>query len=171
MNTSLFVLALLEIILSLVVSVVIIFASYKIMKRLFFTNEDVEGQNMAFSIFTGGVVLSIGIILSEILPTITNVIRVATTQPEAIDSFQIVQYSLLYLGIGFVISILINASVFLLFSILTRGINEFQAIQQNNVAVAILVTAILISITLIIKDSISLLISSLVPYPEVSNFL
>ena len=77
MNTSLFVLALLEIILSLVVSVVIIFASYKIMKRLFFTNEDVEGQNMAFSIFTGGVVLSIGIILSEILPTITNVIRVA----------------------------------------------------------------------------------------------
>ncbi len=171
MNTSLFVLALLEIILSLVVSVVIIFASYKIMKRLFFTNEDVEGQNMAFSIFTGGVVLSIGIILSEILPTITNVIRVATTQPEAVDSFQIVQYSLLYLGIGFVISILINASVFLLFSMLTRNINEFQAIQQNNVAVAILVTAILISITLIIKDSISLLISSLVPYPEVSNFL
>ena len=171
MNTSLFVLALLEIILSLVVSVVIIFASYKIMKRLFFTNEDVEGQNMAFSIFTGGVVLSIGIILSEILPTITNVIRVATTQPEAVDSFQIVQYSLLYLGIGFVISILINASVFLLFSMLTRNINEFQAIRQNNVAVAILVTAILISITLIIKDSISLLISSLVPYPEVSNFL
>ncbi|MDC7995265.1 DUF350 domain-containing protein [Altibacter sp. HG106] len=171
MNTSLFVLALLEIVLSLVVSVIIIFVSYKIMKRLFFASEDVKGHNMAFSIFTSGVVLSIGIILSEILPTITNVIRVATTQPEAVDSFQIVQYSLLYLGIGFLISILINASVFLLFSILTRGINEFKAIQQNNVAVAILVTAILISITLIIKDGISLLISSLVPYPEVSNFL
>jgi len=171
MNTQLFTLALIEIILSLVVSVLIIFTSYKILKRLFFTTEDVQGNNMAFTVFTSGIIVSIGLILSEIVPSITNVIRIATTQEETINMGTVIQYSSLYLCIGFVMAIFINAAVFFLFSMLTRGVNEFKAIKTNNLSVAILVVSILLSITMIAKDSIELLISSLVPYPEVSNFL
>ena len=90
-------------------------------------------------------------ILSEILPSITNVVRLATTQSEAVDLVTIVKYSGMYLMIGFLASIIINISVFLLFSILTRGINEFQAIKENNLSVAILVAVTLVSITLIVK--------------------
>lgn len=171
MNTQLFILSIIEIILALVSSVVIIFLSYKILKRLFFTKEDLRGDNKAFTIFTSGIVLSIGLILSEIVPSITNLIRLSVTQSEAISGISILGYSGLYLLIGFVIAIFINGSVFFLFSMLTRGVNEFQEIKQNNMSVAILVVAILISITLIVKDGIALLVSSLVPYPEVSNFL
>ena len=171
MNTQLFTLAIVEVILSIVISVTVIFVSYKILKRLFFRDEDLAGDNLAFTIFTSGIVLSIGIILSEILPSITNVIRLSSTQNESIDTVTIVTYSGLYLFIGFLISVCINISVFVLFSILTRGINEFKEIQRNNVSVAILVGAILISITLIVKDSIALLISAIIPYPEVTNYL
>lgn len=171
MNTQLFTLALIEIALSILISVVIIYVSFSILQRLFFKKEDLEGHNMAFSVFTSGVVLSIGLILSEILPSITNVIRLSSAHSEAIDIATIAKYSGLYLLIGFIMAIFINLAVFMLFSVLTKGINEFKAIQNNNVSVAILVTAILLSITLIAKDSIALLISSLVPYPEVSNFL
>lgn len=171
MNTQLFTLAIVEVILSIVISVTVIFVSYKILKRLFFREEDLAGDNLAFTIFTSGIVLSIGIILSEILPSITNVIRLSSTQNESIDTVTIVTYSGLYLFIGFLISVCINISVFVLFSILTRGINEFKEIQRNNVSVAILVGAILISITLIVKDSIALLISAIIPYPEVTNYL
>lgn len=171
MNTQLFTLALIEIVLSLVFSVLIIFTSYKILKRLFFSTEDVQGDNMAFTVFTSGIIISIGLILSEIVPSITNVIRIATTQEESINLITVIQYSSLYLFIGFVMAIFINAAVFFLFSILTRGVNEFKAIKTNNLSVAILVVSILISITMIARDSIELLISSLVPYPEVSNFL
>ncbi|MDT0556385.1 DUF350 domain-containing protein [Patiriisocius hiemis] len=171
MNTQLFVLSIIEIILAIVTSVVIIFLSYKILKRLFFAKEDLRGDNMAFTIFTSGIVLSIGLILSEIVPSITNLIRLSVTQSEAISGVSILGYSGLYLAIGFIIAIFINGSVFFLFSILTRGVNEFQEIKQNNTSVALLVVAILISITLIVKDGIALLVSSLVPYPEVSNFL
>jgi uncharacterized membrane protein YjfL (UPF0719 family) len=138
---------------------------------LFFNNEDISGENIAFTIFTSGIFLSIGIILSEILPSISNVIRLSTTQTEAIDAFQIVKYSGLYLFIGFIAAVLINSSVFLLFSVLTKNVNEFKEIQKNNIAVAMLVVSILISITLIAKNSIALLISSLIPYPEVVNYL
>ena len=171
MNTQLFGLALLEIVLTIIISVVVFFVSYKILKMLFFKNEDISGENIAFTIFTSGIFLSIGLILSEILPSISNVIRLSTTQSEAIDAFEIVKYSGLYLFIGFIISVIINSSVFLLFSVLTKNVNEFKEIQRNNIAVAILVVSILISITLIAKDGIALLISSLIPYPEVANFL
>jgi len=171
MNSQLFTLALLEVVLSIVLSVTTIFISYKILKWFFFRKEELQGQNLAFTIFTSGIVLSIGIILSEIVPSITNVIRLSTTQTEAVELTTILGYSGMYLLIGFIVAVIINGSVFLLFSILTKGVDEFREIKNNNISVAILVVAILISITLIAKDSIALLISSLIPYPEVSNYL
>ncbi len=171
MNTKLFTLALLEIIFSIVITVFVIFISYKILKRLFFRKEDLHGHNLSFTIFTSGIILSIGIILSEILPSITNVIRISSNQSDTVDFGTIIMYSCLYLLIGFIASLVINASVFFLFSILTKGVNEFKEIQKNNLSVAILVVAILISITLIAKESIALLISSIIPYPEVTNYL
>lgn len=171
MNKQLFTLALFEIILSIVITVVIIYVSYSILHQLFFKKTSLKGDNIAFTVFTAGIVVSIGMILSEILPSITNVVRLAITQTEVIEVSNIVMYSGIYLFIGFLVSVIINATVFLLFSLLTRGINEFDAIKNNNIAVAIMVAATLISITLIIKESIAMLISSLVPYPEVSNFM
>jgi len=155
MNTQLLLLAVLEIFLSIIVTVVIIFISYKILKNLFFQKEELNGDNLAFTIFTSGIVLSIGLILSEILPSITNVIRLATTQPDTIDSISIAKYSGLYLFIGFIVAVFINLSVFLIFSMLTKGIHEFKEIQRNNISVAILVVTILVSITLVVKDSIA----------------
>lgn len=171
MNSKLFTLSLIEIVLSIFITVVIIFITYRMLKWLFFRDQDLRGDNLAFTIFTSGIVLSVGIILSEILPSITNIIRLSTTQTEVIDTTTIVLYSGLYLLIGFITAVFINASVFFLFSILTTGVDEFKEIKNNNISVAILVVAILISITIILKDSIALLISALVPYPQVSNFL
>lgn len=171
MNSKLFSLSLIEIVLFLVITVVIIFVSYRILKALFFKSHDVRGSNLSFTIFTSGIILSIGLILSEILPSITNVIRLASIQSENIEIVTIAKYSGLYLLIGFFAALIINCSVFFLFSILTKGVNEFKEIQNNNLSVSILVVSILISITIIVKDSIALLISSLVPYTEVTHFL
>jgi uncharacterized membrane protein YjfL (UPF0719 family) len=171
MNSKLLTLAILEILISLGVTVAIIYVSFRILKSLFFKTTELSKNNMAFTVFTSGIILSIGLILSEILPSITNVIRLSTTQTESIDTTTIISYSGLYLAIGFVIAVFINGTAFLLFSILTKSINEFREIQQNNVSVSILVVAILISITLIVKESIALLISALIPYPELTNYL
>ena len=171
MQTKLLTLAFIEIALAIFVSVLIVFISFKILQRVFFKNISLREDNMAFSIFSAGIILSIGIILSEIIPSITNIVRLSMTEESQISIATILQYSGLYLFIGFVFAIVINTSVFLLFSALTKGVNEFKDIQQNNISTAIVVTATLVSITLIAKDSISLLISALIPYPETTNFL
>ncbi len=171
MNTQLFTLSIIEITLSIITSIIIILITYKMLKWLFFRGHDLRGDNLAFTIFTSGIILSIGIVLSEILPSITNIIRLSTTQSETIDIINIIKYSGIYLLIGFLISVILNTSVFIIFSVLTPGVHEFKEIKNNNVSVAILVVAILLSITIITKDSVALLISSLIPYPEVTNFL
>ncbi|EZH74777.1 hypothetical protein ATO12_08535 [Aquimarina atlantica] len=171
MQTKLLTLAFIEIVLAIVVSVLILFISFKILQSVFFKNISFREDNMAFSVFAAGIILSIGMILGEIIPSITNMIRLSMSGENEIMLGEIIQYSGLYLGIGFIFALLINTSVFLLFSALTKGVNEFKDIQQNNVASAVIVTATLLSITLIAKDSISLLISALIPYPETTNFL
>ena len=149
----------------------IFYVSYSILHKLFFKQVDLRGDNLAFGVFTGGIILSIGMILSEILPSITNILRLSAQQDSEIALSTIVMYSSLYLLIGFVSAVIITGSVFALFSVLTRGINEFQAIKDNNLAVAIVVVATLISITMIVKESIALLVGSLIPYPQVANFM
>ncbi|GAA4275390.1 DUF350 domain-containing protein [Aquimarina mytili] len=171
MQTKLLTLAFIEIALAIFVSVLILFISFKILQKVFFKNISIRENNMAFSVFSAGIILSIGIILGEIIPSITNMVRLSMSDAHQITLSIIIQYSGLYLFIGFIFAILINTSVFLLFSALTKGINEFKDIQDNNIATAIIVTATLLSITLIAKDSISLLISALIPYPETTNFL
>ena len=64
MNSKLFTLSLIEIVLSILITVVIIFTTYKILKWLFFRKHDLRGDNLAFTIFTSGIILSMGIILS-----------------------------------------------------------------------------------------------------------
>jgi uncharacterized membrane protein YjfL (UPF0719 family) len=73
--------------------------------------------------------------------------------------------------VGFVFALIINLFTFLLFTGLTKGLNEFEEIKNNNTAIAVLVVASLVSITLVIQDSIAAMVESLIPYQEVSNFL
>ena len=120
MNSELFMLALLEILFSIVLTIFIMFASYKILKQVFFKNLEVKENNMAFSIFSSGIIVSIGLILSEILPSITNVIRISLNQENTVSVSELFMYSGLYLFIGFIAAVCINGAVFLLFSLLTR---------------------------------------------------
>ncbi|RZS99646.1 DUF350 domain-containing protein [Aquimarina brevivitae] len=171
MQSKLLTLALIEIFLGLTISVVIFFVSFRLLQRLFFKDISIDKEHISFAVFTSGIVLSIGLIIAEIIPSITNMIRLSLSSNNDISTSEIFQYSGLYLLIGFIMAVLINLAVFLLFSAFTKGVNEFKDIQQNNLATAILVTTILLAITLITKESISLLISALVPYPDTTNFL
>lgn len=171
MDTNLFYLSVLEVVIALLLSVGIFFVSFKLLKYFFFRQHDLKSSNVAFAIFCSGIFLSIGIILSEMIPSMTNVVRTAVLQDSGISSGEVLTYAGLSLIVGFIMAVLINAAVFLLFSALTRGIDEFEAIKNNNTAVATLVASMLVAITLIVKNSIAVLINTLVPFPEVANFL
>tara|TARA_B110000003_G_C16517173_1_gene483498 strand:+ start:246 stop:410 length:165 start_codon:yes stop_codon:yes gene_type:complete len=49
---------------------------------------------------------------------------------------------------------------------MTKEINEFKEIGKNNVAVAIITATIIISMSILVKDSLYLMLETFVPYPE-----
>ena len=54
---------------------------------------------------------------------------------------------------------------------MTKDVKEFEEIKKNNVAVSIITAVVIISISLLAKDSLYLILEAFVPYPEMPSFL
>ena len=145
--------------------------SYKMLLKLFrLKDQKINNDNLAISIFFSGIIFSIGYLLSGIIPSIINAIELIRIHKEESVYFEIFKYASIALLIGFLVSCLILFTSFTLLKSMTKHIKELSELRQNNMAVAILLTSILISITLICKDSLIFLIDLYVPQPEVVKF-
>ena len=75
-----------------------------------------------------------------------------------------------YTGLFLTIIIITTALVIIvsikLFTYMTKRIDEFQEIKKNNIAIAIITATIIISISIMVKESLYLLIETFVPYPK-----
>tara|TARA_Y100001954_G_scaffold203703_1_gene224555 strand:- start:1783 stop:1947 length:165 start_codon:yes stop_codon:yes gene_type:complete len=50
---------------------------------------------------------------------------------------------------------------------MTKTLNEFEEIKKDNIAVAIISGVIIISVSVMLKDSLYFLLDTFVPYPEI----
>ena len=67
--------------------------------------------------------------------------------------------------------LLVHFISFTLFSLMTRGIKEINEIEKNNIAVSLIIGVVIIAISIMVKDSLYLLLESFVPYPDIPKFL
>ena len=171
MNTELFYYSLVEIGISIVIGVSLLYFTYRVINKLVKKKFDISSDNISFSIFTSSILFSVAYLISGIKSPILNSLKMLSNNPEydgslIIDGFK---YSGLFLTVIIItISLVIFISV-KLFTYMTKNINEFQEIKKNNLAVAILTATIIISISLLVKESLYLLLETFVPYPEVPN--
>ena len=171
MNTELFYYSLVEIGISIVIGVTLLYFTYRIINKLVKKKFDIDSNNVSFSIFTSSILFTVAYLISGIKSPILNSLKMLSNNPEyegslIVDGFK---YSGLFLT---VIIITITLVIFIsiqLFTYMTKNINEFQEIKKNNLAVAILTATIIISISLLVKESLYLLLETFVPYPEVPN--
>ena len=56
---------------------------------------------------------------------------------------------------------IINFLSIFLFTAMTKDVNEFHEIKENNIAVGLITAVIVISISILVKDSLYLLLESL----------
>lgn len=168
---DLFYLALSQVIISIFLSIVIFFISYKILIKAFKLNESkFDNDNLALSIFFSGIIFSIGYLLSAIIPSIINAVQLIKTNTEGNLYLEVFKYSTISLLIGFLTISLIQMGAFFLVKVMTKHIKEVEALKQNNLSVALLLISILISITLISKEGLIFLLETLLPHPEFVQF-
>ena len=163
------ILALIEIFSALSCGVVILFITYKALKYLAVKRYRIEKNNLAYSIFMSGVLLSVGIMMSGVIDPLLSVFRIISDQNNSFGStiLSFLGQGALYITIAYVSSIIIIVIGVSIYANLTP-IDEFAEIKNNNLGVAIIVCVIIITLTLMCKGGVVLLIESIVPYPELS---
>jgi len=168
---ELFYLALSQIVISVILSIIVFYISYKILIRAFKIEENkFDNDNLALSIFFSGIILSTGYLLSGIISTIINSVTLIKIHTDGNHYFEIFKYSAISLLIGFFVASIIQLGSFLLVKTLTKHIKEVEQLRKNNLSVAILLVSILMAITLITKDGLIFLLEQFLPQPEVIKF-
>ena len=77
-----------------------------------------------------------------------------------------VGFILLFMLIALVFSILVIAGGVIILFQLTK-INEWEEIRNNQIPTALVSAALIVGLSLIMKDQVALLCEMLIPYPEV----
>ena len=171
MNTEIFYYSIIEIVISLFFGVLLLYLTYKVIDKLVRRKLEISLDNISFSIFASSILFSVAYLISGIKSPILNSLKMLGDNPEyegslILDGFK---YSGLFLSLMiFSIALVIFISI-KLFTYMTANIDEFKEIQKNNIAVAILTATIVISISMLIKESLYLLLESFVPYPDIPN--
>ena len=168
MNTELFYYAIAEIGISIFIGISLLFFTYKLIDKFVKRKFDIRLDNISYSIFSSSVLFSVAYLISGIKAPILTSLRLISENPEYDGSLLLdgLKYTLLFLLIVVIAVGFINFLSVKLFTLMTKSINEFEEISKNNIAVSILTATIIIAISLLVKDSLYLLLESFVPYPE-----
>ncbi|MCU0451386.1 MAG: DUF350 domain-containing protein [Bernardetiaceae bacterium] len=167
MDTRLFLLALMELTLSLVIGVLMVYVTYLVVNRFVKTRFAIGDDNVAFAILTAGILLAVGLTVSGTIQPIFSMVRVLNRQAETSQAIlvEVGKYAFLFLSISMVAALVVILSGLYLYLSLTK-INEFKEIAANNVAVGLIVGTIVVIIAIFVRDSVGLLLESIIPYPD-----
>lgn len=172
MNEKLLFLGLIDVFISMIFTVFVIWITYQVVQRIIFRNNTGEAGNASVAVLLSAIILCMGILIQESANPIMNAFRLFLNQDLSYQAIflKMLKVMGIYLGMAVIFGFIINLIGILLFTSLTRNINEWQAIRENNISVAILTGVIIIVLTLSIKDGMSLIFESWVPYPTTPRF-
>ncbi len=167
MNTKLTMLALIEIISALSMGIFILAATYQLLKYVGRKRYCIHQNNQAYSIFMASVLFAIGYTVSSAIQPLISLFRILAMK-EVSDLSLAMRFILTggtYIGMAFVIGAVVCLLGIVVYTYLTP-VDEFEELKNNNLAVAFIVGSIVITLSLLTKDGVSLLLESFIPYPE-----
>jgi uncharacterized membrane protein YjfL (UPF0719 family) len=156
---------------SILVGIIILYTAYKIVDKYIQKKYEMGNDNTAYAILCSSILFSVGYLFNGLNKVISNSIELIENQVNFDGSvfLESLKYSGVFIGISSIIIILVIIISINLFTLMTKEIDEFNEIKNNNIAVSIITSVIVISISLMIKDSLYLILDSLVPYPVIPN--
>jgi uncharacterized membrane protein YjfL (UPF0719 family) len=166
MNSKLTLLALIEILSALSLGVAIMAATYLLLKYLGKKRYDINHTNQAFGIFMASILFSVGYLVSGVIQPLLSLFRILSSK-ESISALLIsfIGYGAVYILTAYVVAILVCLLGMLIYNYLTP-IDEIQELKNNNIAVALVVGSIIVTLSLMTRGGVELLIESFIPYPQ-----
>ncbi len=166
MNFRIALLGLIEILSAVSIGIFILALTYWIVKWVGRKYYGIKSGNLAYSVYIAAIMFSVGLMISEVIQPLISSFRLMSSSHNSFSLvFRYIGQGGIYIAIAYSFSLLIGLLSTALYSRLTP-IEEFVELRNNNVGVALIVSSILITLTLLSKDGVAMIIESIIPYPE-----
>lgn len=168
MNLEIALLGLIEIFSALTIGIFILALTFKIVqwvgKRFY---KVTTHSNLAFSIFTAAIMISVGLMVSSVIQPLVSSFRVMKLENDSfLLAIRFFGTGGVYIAIAYSVAIVIGLISTFIYSKLTV-IDEFEEMRKDNIGVAIILGSIIITLSLLTRSGVELLIESIIPYPPV----
>lgn len=173
MDLSLLIAGILQLILSLVTGLAFIYAGFRFFhKRIKDIDEisELKKNNIAVAILNGSIILSLVIMVKNAIePAITTFTLTLRNPDSSLTSFlQTAAIMLIQIIVAGVLAFLAIYIALNLYTFLTRDLDEIDEIKKNNIAVSLVLGVVIISISLLMQQSIKSILDALIPFPTIS---
>lgn len=173
MDLILLITGIVQVLLSLLVAVTLVYISSKIFRRLISginETEELKKNNVAVAILNGSIVLALILVVKKSIESAITIFGNILRNPDAVLSSYI-QSALIMLGhilLGGIIAFTSIYTALQIFIWLTKDLDEMKEIKENNTAVGILLGIIIVSMALLLQQGVDTILNSLIPFPPVS---
>lgn len=174
MNLTVLLSAVSTVILSLVLGVFVLFLGFRLFSRFTYSideEEELQKNNIAVALLSASLIFALGYMMkSAVYPLVRDFFNILFYSDEGVGRM-LIGFGLIV--IQFLVSLIVSIGSLWLgvkgFSWLTRNIDEFEEIRSNNIAVAILMSVIIITVALFLKEGVEKLLQVIRLTPGVEN--
>jgi len=165
---------LLEFLVSVLISFILIFGSYRIVLILtgrIDEEKQLKKKNVSVGILLGSIFIGEALVVKQALYPVMAVIQlfVLGQERDAGSFAEVLLYGFGYVVLAGILAILCILFGFWLFNRLTPKLDTYQEIMDNNLAVAVLMALFIVGICLLMSAGVSGLVRALIPFPQVGS--
>jgi uncharacterized membrane protein YjfL (UPF0719 family) len=165
---------LLEFFVSVLISFILIFGSYRIilvLTRRIDEERQLKKKNVSVGIVLGSIFIGEALVVKQALYPVMAVIQlfILGQEKDAGSFVEVLLYAFGYVFLAGILAILCILFGFWLFNRLTPNIDTYREIQDNNLAVAALMALFIVGICLLMSAGVSGLVRALIPFPEIGS--
>ncbi len=152
---------------SVLISILVVFVTFKLFSRLARSSglDDIKQGNAAMAIAVVGDLIAFGILMARCLYPVSAVLQNLFVH-SAISASSIAKtlgYISSYVVIAYVLSIITVLVSSKLFQKMTTSLDEIPLIKENNVAVAILLSGVVITVAVMVQNGLADALNTLIP--------
>jgi len=165
---------LLEFLVSVLISFILIFGSYRIilvLTRRIDEEKQLKKKNISVGIVLGSIFIGEALVVKQAIYPVMAVIQlfILGQEKDAGSFAEVLLYGFGYVLLAGILAILCILLSFWLFNRLTPNIDTYREIQDNNLAVAVLMALFIVGICMLMSAGVSGLVRALIPFPEVGS--
>lgn len=173
MDLILLITGIVQLFLSLIISVSLVYLASRIFRKLISginETEELKKNNVAVGILNGSIILALILVVKKSIESAITIFGNTLRNPDTVFS-NYIESGLIMIGhilLGGIIAFTAIYFALQIFIRLTDDLNELKEIKENNTAVGILLGLIIVSIALLLQPGLDTILNSLIPFPPVS---